>query len=113
MEADLTVDQGISYPENILGQDRGTRGKPEVTSGVPQGLMLGLLMFLHFINGLDHTLRLPSILFAGDVKAAGSAGIADLISKLGFLLDWTGEMEGKPFVISKYWKPHMTRDCLL
>ena len=46
--------------------------EPErVTSGVPQGSVLGPLLFLVFINDLARDLQNPCFMFADDVKLAG------------------------------------------
>ena len=46
-----------------------------VTSGVPQGSVLGPVLFLLFINDLASTLQSPSFIFAEDVKIVGSRGM--------------------------------------
>ena len=63
-----------------------------VTSGVPQGSVLGPLLFLIFINDLDLGLLSSILKFADDTKIYGKA--ATPADRLQLQLDLDGQMSG-------------------
>jgi len=58
----------------INGQTSETRG---LTSGVPQGSVLGPLLFLIYINDINENVSNPSFLFADDTSVFGSIQNSD------------------------------------
>ena len=64
-----------------------------VTSGVPQGSVLGPLLFLVFINDLTESLNCPYYLFADDVKIVGTPTTNALQEDLGRITQWTKEWD--------------------
>lgn len=53
----------------LLVEDRGVVTCH--TSEVPQGLVLCLILFLIYVNGLENILKLITSQFAGDTKVTG------------------------------------------
>ena len=61
----------------------------QVTSGVPQGSVLGPLLFLLYVNDLPNAVSSTTKLFADDVKLIGNAESPDKIQEdLNSLADW-------------------------
>ena len=62
-------------------------------SGVPQGSVLGPLLFLVYINDLVSQLRCPYYLFADDVKMVGDPGNQELQEDLDRVYKWTQDWQ--------------------
>ena len=75
-----------------------------VISGVPQGSVLGPILFTIFINDLNDNIKSLVLKFADDTKLAGRVGntnaVADLRKDLGALSDWSKDWE-MPFNVEK------------
>jgi hypothetical protein len=54
----------------------------EVESGVPQGSILGPLLFIIYINGIDEGIASDILKFADDTKIFGEVGSFESVSKL-------------------------------
>ena len=85
----------------------------DVTSGVPQGSVLGPLFFLIFINDLDEDLVNLILKFADDTKLFGKVGSAELLESmhrdLELLSEWS-ETWGLGFNVDKCKVIHFGRD---
>lgn len=78
----------------------------QLTSGVPQGSVLGPLLFLLFINDLTESIVSPSFIFADDVKVVGANGRADLERDIEKIVAWSQKWDlplnaGKSQLLSK------------
>ncbi|MGL5708552.1 MAG: reverse transcriptase domain-containing protein, partial [Aeromonas sp.] len=60
-----------------------------VTSGVPQGSVLGPLLFILFIDDLARKLESSAFVFADDIKIVGDQGTPKLIADLEIVLGWS------------------------
>ena len=69
-----------------------------MTSGVPQGSVLGPLLFLIYINDLSHQLRCPHFMFADDVKVVGNPFNDTLQTDLDIICRWTVDWDLPPDV---------------
>ena len=71
----------------------------EVDSGVPQGSILGPLLFIIFINGIDEGIMSDILKFADDTKIFGKAGTKESVNKLRAdlqaLLNWSEKWQMK------------------
>ena len=74
-----------------VGGEQSTVGR--VTSGVPQGSVLGPLLFLIYINDLSHQLCCPYFMFADDVKIVGNPSNAMLQTDLDTICRWTTDWD--------------------
>jgi hypothetical protein len=59
------LDTGLSY-KTIPTINGETSNRKEVTSGIPQGSVLGLLLFVFYINDLPAVVESEAYLFADD-----------------------------------------------
>ena len=86
-----------------------TSGVGMVLSGIPQGSILGPILFLIFINDLPHCLKSTCKIFADDTKIYNiSPNTTDIQSDLNKLLDWS-ETWQLQFNISKCKVLHIGR----
>ncbi len=58
---------------DVLPQDTGKK------NGVPQGSVIGPLLFLLFVNDLQSVIKLATLLFADDVKMVSPHSKSDLL----------------------------------
>ena len=65
----------------------------EVTSGVPQGSVLGPLLFLIYVNDLLENRLNPVFAFADDIKVACSQNRASLVEDLQAIQRWSTEWD--------------------
>jgi hypothetical protein len=86
------------------GYKRETSNWKDVRSGVPQGSILGPLLFIIFINDIDLGIKNRILKFADDTKIFGKVGtdkeIASLRDDLQRLFDWSESWQ-MPFNIEK------------
>jgi len=71
----------------------------EVDSGLPQGSILGPLLFIIFINGIDEGILSDILKFADDTKIFGKAGTRESVNKLRadlqVLYNWSEKLQMK------------------
>ncbi|CAH8664384.1 unnamed protein product [Dicrocoelium dendriticum] len=76
----VRVGSGLSFRQAVL-------------SGVPQGSVLGPLLFALYVNDLPEKLKVPSLMFADDLKfwntVSGSVGPTALQTALDKLWEWS------------------------
>jgi ribonuclease P/MRP protein subunit RPP40 len=77
---------GRSFIVEVEGEKSATG---TVISGVPQGSVLGPLLFLLYIHDLTTVLNCPHYMFADDVKIVGDPGKLRLQNDLQHLSQWT------------------------
>lgn len=68
-------------------------GQMRAVSGVPQGSVLGPLLFLVYIDNLVENLKCPYYMFADDVKVVGEPGQQDIQEDLDTIVRWTQEWD--------------------
>ncbi|MGL5625068.1 RNA-directed DNA polymerase, partial [Cetobacterium sp.] len=64
-----------------------------VQSGVPQGSVLGPLLFILFVDDLARRLESPTFVFADDVKLVGSSGRTKLVDDLKIVEEWAWQWD--------------------
>ena len=74
-----------SFYVEVEGQ-RSANGR--IVSGVPQGSVLGPLLFLIYINDLTEVLENPHFMFADDVKIVGEARSTNIQGDLEKVSQW-------------------------
>jgi hypothetical protein len=62
------MDRGLPNWQNTKGIHGSTSDWKEVTSGIPQGSVLGPLLFILFINDLPDGIKSDVCLFSDDTK---------------------------------------------
>ena len=88
-EALRWIDNWLTGRKQRVALNRNTSSWEDVESGVPQGSVLGPILFLVYINYLDGAARLVDILrkFADDTKASQRVGTANGRARLQVALD--------------------------
>ena len=71
--------KGRKFYVSVQGEHSFRRN---VTSGVPQGSLLGPVLFLIFINHLCHDLSSAAFLFADDLKLISKSGSSRLMGSV-------------------------------
>lgn len=66
----------------------GVTSSWQVSSGVPQSSVLGLILFNIFVNYLDNEIECTLIKFTDDTKRGGTVGVPDDRMTLQRDLDW-------------------------
>jgi hypothetical protein len=84
----------------VVELDGGRSASGMVFSGVPQGSVLGPILFLIYINDLSHALNCPHYMFADDVKIIGDPCQQALQEDLTKVYHWTVDWE-LPLNVSK------------
>ena len=87
----------------------------EMLSGIPQGSVLGPILFVVFINDLPDMIRSTAHIFAGDIKvyrkSSSENDWAELQADLQRLVEWSEKWQLQ-FNADKYKVPHLERSSL-
>ena len=103
-EADDWIEDWLSNRKQRVVINGASSGWKKVTSGVPQGSVLGPLLFIIYINDLDLGLISRIIKFADDTKMGASADKSATVEQLQQDLQKIGEWSVKwqmPFNLDK------------
>ena len=80
----------------------GHSGWTEVCSGIPQGSVLGPILFLIFINNLPNAVKSSTKFFADDTKLYRGVSDSHYRSLLqGTLMHWKNELRNGSFLLTK------------